>query len=57
MIIETCPKCGADLLPLVYATNPPITAWSCPQCGWHYEQKPEPIERVPFTPQKEADNG
>ena len=52
-IVETCPKCGADLELLVYTTNPPIPARRCRKCGWHWEGKPWGVIRVPFTPPKE----
>lgn len=53
MIIETCPRCGADLQHLVFATYPPIPAWYCPRCEWRYEKR-EPIKRVPFkVPEEE----
>lgn len=29
MIIETCPRCGADLVSLVLACNPPIPKKEC----------------------------
>lgn len=46
-IVQTCPKCGADLEHIVYTTYPPIPAWRCPKCGWQYEQQVK-IERVPW---------
>ena len=52
IVIQTCPKCGADLEHIVFATYPPIPAWICPKCGWRYEQQLK-IERVPFEPLKE----
>jgi len=57
-IIETCPKCGADLECLVIATYPPIPARRCPKCGWSWEGKPQwdQIIRVPFEPPQEANN-
>ena len=56
MVIYTCPKCGADLLASVICTYPPIDCMDCPSCGWHWESRPEPIERVPFS-EKEAMDG
>jgi len=56
-IIETCPKCGADLECSVIATNPPIPIRSCRRCGWHWEGKPQwdqMIIRVPFVPPEEG---
>ena len=54
MIIETCPKCGSDLFASVICTYPPINRMDCLSCGWHWESKPEPIERVPFNEKGEA---
>lgn len=48
MLIETCPKCGADLIHEVICTYPSIPKVSCPKCGWSHEEKPEPIVRVPY---------
>ena len=49
-IIETCPKCGHDLVDLVIATYPPIPKKECWNCGWSWtgEQEQEAIVRVPF---------
>ena len=51
IIIETCPKCGHDLMNEVICTNPPIPKKSCWNCGWHWEGEPEREEvvRVPFS--------
>ena len=46
-IIETCPKCGFDLIEEVIATHPPIYVKKCYQCGWRHEERSE-IKRVPF---------
>lgn len=48
IIIETCPKCGHDLIDTVICTNPPIPKKGCPNCGWSWEGEPEEIIRVPF---------
>lgn len=58
-IIETCPKCGADLEYLTYATNPPIPARRCRKCGWHWEGKPGwgEVMRVPFAPPEPPKEG
>lgn len=48
IIIETCPKCGHDLMDEVICTYPPIPRKSCPSCGWSWEGEPEQIMRVPF---------
>lgn len=48
IIIETCPKCGHDLMSEVICTYPPIPKKSCPSCGWSWEGEREEIVRVPF---------
>ena len=48
IIIETCPKCGHDLMNEVICTYPPIPRKSCPSCGWSWEGEREEIIRVPF---------
>ena len=48
IIIETCPKCGHDLMNEVICTYPPIPRKSCPNCGWSWEGEPEEVIRVPF---------
>ena len=53
VVIETCPKCGADLLNITIATYPPIPCKRCMNCGWRWEGKAERIKRVPFYPPKE----
>lgn len=47
-IIETCPRCGHDLIDIVIATNPPIPRKECLCCGWSWEGEPEKVIRVPF---------
>lgn len=47
-IIETCPKCGHDLLDFIIAVMPPISRKECTYCGWSWEGKPEDTIRVPF---------
>ena len=48
IIIETCPKCGHDLIDLMIATYPPIPKKECPSCGWSWTGEPEEVVRVPF---------
>lgn len=48
-IIETCPKCGHDLVDLVIATYPPIPQKKCFSCGWEWTGKAEEVVRVPFN--------
>ena len=49
MIIETCPKCGHDLIEVMLASNPPIPKKECWNCGWSWTGEPEEIVRVPFN--------
>ncbi len=51
MIIETCPKCGHDLMSLVLTSYPPIHKKECHNCGWSWS-KTEEIVRVPFNEDK-----
>lgn len=48
IIIETCPKCGHDLMDEMICTYPPIPRKSCPSCGWSWEGEPEQVIRRPF---------
>ena len=48
ILIETCPKCGHDLVDLIIATYPPIPRKECWNCGWSWEGKQEEVVRVPF---------
>lgn len=49
MIIETCSKCGHDLLNTIIATYPPINRKECLNCGWSWEEESkESVVRVPF---------
>lgn len=48
MVIETCPKCGHDLMNLVLTCNPPIPQKICTHCGWSWTGKGEEVVRVPF---------
>ena len=48
IIIETCPKCGHDLLNEVLACNPPIPRKVCVACGWSWTGEREEVVRVPF---------
>ena len=47
-IIETCPKCGHDLINIMLASNPPIPKKECWNCGWSWEGEPEKVIRIPF---------
>lgn len=53
ILIETCPKCGADLQDSVVCTYPPIYRKECTRCHWSWESRPEEIKRVPFHPPTE----
>ena len=48
IIIETCPKCGHDLIDIMIATYPPIPRKECWNCGWSWEGEQEEVVRVPF---------
>ena len=48
IIIETCPKCGHDLIDTMIDVYPPIPKKICPSCGWHWEGEPEKVVRIPF---------
>lgn len=48
IIIETCPKCGHDLVDEVLCTYPPIPKKSCWSCGWSWTGEPEQVIRRPF---------
>ena len=48
IIIETCPKCGHDLIDEMICTYPPIPRKSCPSCSWSWEGEREEVIRVPF---------
>ena len=48
IVIETCPKCGHDLLNEVLTTYPPIPRKRCIACGWSWTGKREEVIRVPF---------
>ena len=49
IIIETCPKCGYDLVDEMICTMPPIPKKVCYNCGWSWEGKREEVMRVPFS--------
>jgi hypothetical protein len=48
IIIETCPKCGHDLMDVILPTNPPIPKKECCGCGWSWTGTREQVFRVPF---------
>jgi hypothetical protein len=48
IIIETCPKCGHDLMDTVICTYPPIPKKECTSCGWSWTGEREEVVRVPF---------
>lgn len=47
-IIETCPKCGHDLIDIIITTYPPIPKKECWNCGWSWTGEREEVVRVPF---------
>ena len=48
IIIETCPKCGHDLIDTMIAVCPPLPQKMCPSCGWYWEGEPDKVVRIPF---------
>ena len=52
MIVEVCPKCGAELRCMTYTSYPPFHVRTCPKCGWKHEEK-EAITYLPFNSTKE----
>lgn len=48
IVIETCPKCGHDLMDTIIATYPPIPKKECTNCGWSWTGEREEVVRVPF---------
>ena len=51
-VIETCPKCGADVRRSAIDVIPPIEHAECsnPDCDWSWTSKPGEIIRIPFNP-------
>ena len=54
MIIETCPKCGADLQSITLTTYPPIPAKRCVKCNYYWQGQIEPLVRIPFNGYEEV---
>lgn len=50
MVVEVCPKCGADIISEIICTYPPIPVKRCTKCDWDWEGEQEEILRVPFNP-------
>lgn len=57
VVIETCPKCGGDLLDYVLTSLPPIPCKRCMRCGWDWQGNREDIVRVPFNGSEEVYDG
>lgn len=53
MIVETCPRCGANLVSFVLTCDPPVPKKYCPYCGWSWTGEPEDdgyhADNVPMT--------
>lgn len=47
-IIETCPRCGADLVDVIIDTCPEIVRKGCWSCGWSSQGEKEEVVRIPF---------
>lgn len=54
--IETCPKCGSDLVSHMLASYPPVPHKHCSKCGWQWTGKAEQVVRVPFNTNPEAED-
>ena len=48
MIIETCPRCGRDLIDTVLYTYPPRQQKICSWCGWSWTGESTEVKRIPF---------
>lgn len=48
IIVETCPKCGHDLVNVMLDSYPSIPKKECWNCGWSWTGEQEEIVRVPF---------
>lgn len=48
IVIETCPRCGHDLMDEMIATIPPIPKKLCLSCGWSWIGEREEVIRMPF---------
>ena len=49
MIIETCPKCGGELMNIMLTTYPPIHKKVCTACGWSWTEEREKDIYIPFN--------
>lgn len=56
ILVETCPKCGADLMDIELASYPPIPQKRCTICGWSWTGKAEKIVRRPFYENAEVED-
>lgn len=58
-IIETCPKCGHDLMDEIICTDPPIPKKICYHCGWTWtgSAHAEEVVRVPFQEKRYSNAG
>lgn len=43
MIVEACPRCGANLVSFALTCDPPVPKKYCPCCGWSWTGEPEEI--------------
>lgn len=48
MIIETCPKCGHDLVDICQTIYPPKYGKLCFKCGWKSDPEQEEMIRIPY---------
>ena len=48
ILVETCPKCGHDLIGLCLDSYPPQYVMECFNCGWRSKAEQDEIIRVPY---------
>lgn len=52
-VVETCPKCGGNIIPEVLATYPPVYRKRCTRCGTVWTRSPSVTSNV-FDPEAEG---
>lgn len=48
IIVETCPRCGHELINTAIAVRPRVPQKLCMNCGWNWIGEPEEVRYVPF---------
>ena len=51
-IIETCPKCGGEILNISLTCYPPINKSVCKSCGWSWQD--DEVVKVPFNEESDT---